>query len=431
MGMSITEKILARAAGLASVEPGEFLYCKVDQVATMDLQGKLVFDTLAKLGADKLFDPERVAVTLDHQSPAHSVAIAEVHSSIRRSAKAFNIRNLMDVGSGIMHVVMPERGLVLPGELVVMNESHTPTGGAIGACVIGVGQTDAAVAAALGEIWLVVPGTLRVNLHGALSTGVTPKDIALKLMLLLGYEREAIYKTIEIGGPGIAAIPMDGRFTLTNYCSDMGAKSAIIEPDAVTLAYVQGRARREFTPLYSDPGCTYERVIELDLAALEPLLACPHALDNIHPVAAKAGTRIDEAVIGTCTNGRLEDLKAAAQIMAGKSVAEGVRFIVVPASKEIYRNALKAGYIATLSEAGALVFPPGCGPCMGEHSGVLASKEVCISSGNRNMKGRMGSNESFVYLGSAETVAASALRGEITDPRSVMGAAAPAEPSRG
>jgi 3-isopropylmalate/(R)-2-methylmalate dehydratase large subunit len=429
--MTITEKILSRAAGLASVSPGEFLYCKVDQVATMDLQGKLVFDTLAKMGADKLFDPERVAVTLDHQSPAHSVAIAEVHASIRRSAKVFNIRNMMDVGSGIMHVVMPERGLVLPGELVVMNESHTPTGGAIGACVIGVGQTDAAVAAALGEIWLVVPATIRVNLHGSLRRGVTPKDIALKLMLLLGYEKKAIYKAIEIGGPGMAAIPMDGRFTLTNYCSDMGAKSAIIEPDAVTLEYVKNRARRAFTPVYSDPDCAYEQTIELELGVLEPLLACPHALDNIHPVAAKAGTRIDEAVIGTCTNGRLEDIKAAAQIVAGKTVAEGVRFIVVPASREIYQNALKAGFIGTLSDAGAIVFPPGCRPCMGEHSGVLASNEVCISSGNRNMKGRMGSGESFVYLGSAETVAASALRGEIADPRTVMDAVSVAEKPRG
>jgi 3-isopropylmalate/(R)-2-methylmalate dehydratase large subunit len=429
--MTITEKILARAAGLASVKPGEFLYCKVDQVATMDLQGKLVFDTLARMGADQLFDPERVAVTLDHQSPAHSVAIAEVHASIRRSARVFNIRNMMDVGSGIMHVVMPELGLVLPGELVVMNESHTPTGGAIGACVIGVGQTDAAVAAALGEIWLVVPATIRVNLHGSLRRGVTPKDIALQLMLLLGYEKKAIYKAIEIGGPGMAAIPMDGRFTLTNYCSDMGAKSAIIEPDAVTLEYVKNRARRAFAPVYSDPGCVYEQIVELELGALEPLLACPHALDNIHTVAAKAGTRIDEAVIGTCTNGRLEDIKAAAQIVAGRSVAEGVRFIVVPASREIYQNALKAGFIETLSDAGAIVFPPGCGPCMGEHSGVLASKEVCISSGNRNMKGRMGSNESFVYLGSAETVAASALRGEIADPRTAMGAGPVAEQARG
>jgi 3-isopropylmalate/(R)-2-methylmalate dehydratase large subunit len=431
MGMTITEKILARAAGVAQVKPGEFLYCKVDQVATMDLQGKLVFDTITKLGADKLFDAERVAVTLDHQSPAHSVAIAEVHSSIRQSAKVFKIKNMMDVGSGIMHVVMPERGLVLPGELIIMNESHTPTGGAVGACVIGVGQTDAAVGAALGEVWLVVPATIRVNLHGSLRTGVTPKDIALQMMLILGYEKKAIYKTIEIGGPGIANIPMDGRFTLTNYCSDMGAKSAIIEPDAVTLDYVTSRAKREFTPVYSDPDCHYEQLIDLDIGSIEPLVACPHALDNIHPVASVAGTKINEAVIGTCTNGRFEDIKAAAQIVAGRSVAEGVRFIVVPASKEIYQRALKAGLIDTLSDAGAIVFPPGCGPCMGEHSGVLASKEVCISSGNRNMKGRMGSNESFVYLGSAETVAASALRGEITDPRTVMNAAPALENAHG
>ncbi len=420
MAMTITEKILARAAGLASVQPGQFLDCQVDQVASMDLQGKLVFNTIDALGSEALFDTSRVAFTLDHHSPAQSVAIADVHAAIRVAAKKFEVKNLFDVGSGIMHVVMPERGLVLPGELVIMNESHTPTGGAMGAVVIGVGQTDAAVAAALGEIWLVVPATIRVNLHGSLQAGVSTKDVALHLMSLLGYEKKAIYKTIEIGGPGLAALSMDARFTLTNYCSDMGAKSAIIEADAVTLAYANERAQRAFTPVHSDPGCTYESVIEVDLAALAPLLACPHALDNIHSVTSQAGQPINEAFIGTCTNGRFEDLAAAAAIVAGHSVAPGVRLIVVPASKEIYQRAMKAGHLATLVEAGALVFPPGCGPCMGEHSGVLGAGEVCISSGNRNMKGRMGSGESFVYLGSPETVAASAIRGVITDPRTLV-----------
>jgi 3-isopropylmalate/(R)-2-methylmalate dehydratase large subunit len=420
MAMTITEKILARAAGVERVRPGQFLDCKVDQVASMDLQGKLVFNTLRALGSETLFDTSRVALTLDHHSPAHSVAIADVHAAIRTAAKKYEVKNLFDVGSGIMHVVMPERGLVLPGELVIMNESHTPTGGAMGAAVIGVGQTDAAVAAALGEIWLVVPATIRVNLHGALRPGVTTKDVALHLMSLLGYEKKAIYKTIELGGPGMAALSMDARFTITNYCSDMGAKSAIIEPDEVTLAWVKDRAQRSFTPVHSDAGCEYEEVIEVDLGALEPLLACPHKLDNIRSVVSQAGTKIDEAVIGTCTNGRFEDLASAAAIVAGKSVATGVRFIVVPASREVYQRALKAGHIATLSDAGALVFPPGCGPCMGEHSGVLGAGEVCISSGNRNMKGRMGSGESFVYLGSPQTVAASALAGEIADPRAAQ-----------
>ncbi|NML44849.1 3-isopropylmalate dehydratase large subunit [Ramlibacter sp. G-1-2-2] len=419
MGMTITEKILARAAGLAAVQPGQFLDCKVDQVASMDLQGKLVFNTLGKLGSEQLFDPARVALTLDHQSPAQTVAIADVHAAIRVAAKKFEVKNLFDVGSGIMHVVMPERGLVLPGELVIMNESHTPTGGAMGAVVIGVGQTDAAVAAALGEIWLVVPATIRVNLRGALRDGVTTKDVALHLMKLLGYERKAIYKTIEIGGPGVAALSMDARFTITNYCSDMGAKSAIFEPDAVTLAYANARKQREFTPVSSDADAKYEEVIEVDLAALEPLLACPHALDNIHSVASQAGKAINEAFIGTCTNGRFEDLEAAARIVAGRQVAPGVRFVVVPASREVYQRALAAGHVATLAEAGALIFPPGCGPCMGEHSGVLGAGEVAISSGNRNMKGRMGSPDSFVYLGSPQTVAASAVQGVITDPRTL------------
>lgn len=420
MGMTITEKILARAAGLPRVRPGQFLDCQVDQVASMDLQGKLVFNTLGALGSERVFDASRVAFTLDHHSPAHSVAIADVHAAIRAAAKRYEVKNLFDVGSGIMHVVMPERGLVLPGELVIMNESHTPTGGAIGAAVIGVGQTDAAVAAALGEIWLVVPATIRVNLHGALRPGVTTKDLALHLMSLLGYEQKAIYKTIELGGPGMAALSMDARFTITNYCSDMGAKSAIVEPDEVTFAWVKHRAQRPFTPVRSDPDCEYEQVMAVDLGALEPLLACPHKLDNIKTVASQAGTRIDEAVIGTCTNGRFEDIASAAAIVAGRTVAAGVRFIVVPASREVYQRALQAGHIATLTEAGAMVFPPGCGPCMGEHSGVLGAGEVCISSGNRNMKGRMGSAESFVYLGSPQTVAASALAGEIADPRAVQ-----------
>lgn len=417
MGMTITEKILARAAGRDRVQPGEFLDCKVDQVASMDLQGKLVFNTMDKLGSDRLFDADRVAFTLDHQSPAQTVAIADVHAAIRQAAKKFEVKNLFDVGSGIMHVVMPERGLVLPGELVIMNESHTPTGGAMGAAVIGVGQTDAAVAAALGEIWLVVPATIRVDLRGELRAGVTTKDVALHLMKLLGYERKAIYKTIEIGGPGVAKLSMDARFTITNYCSDMGAKSAIFEPDAVTLAYADERRQREFTPVYSDADCKYEEVIEVDLGALEPLLACPHALDNVHSVASQAGKTIHQAFIGTCTNGRFEDLAAAAAILRGRKVAPGVRFVVVPASREVYQRALKAGHIETISDAGALVFPPGCGPCMGEHSGVLAAGEVAISSGNRNMKGRMGSPDSFVYLGSPQTVAASAVCGVITDPR--------------
>jgi 3-isopropylmalate/(R)-2-methylmalate dehydratase large subunit len=419
MGMTITEKILARAAGLDTVKPGQFLDCKVDQVASMDLQGKLVFNTIDALGCEPLFDRDRVAFTLDHQSPAQTVAIADVHAAIRKAAKKFEVKNLFDVGSGIMHVVMPERGLVLPGELVVMNESHTPTGGAMGAVVIGVGQTDAAVAAALGEIWLVVPASIRVNLRGKLRAGVTTKDLALHLMDLLGYERKAIYKTIEIGGPAVAALSMDARFTVTNYCSDMGAKSAIFEPDEVTLEYAAARAQREFTPLYSDPDCHYEEVINVDLGILEPLLACPHALDNIHSVASQAGKPINEAFIGTCTNGRFEDLAAAAAIVAGRQVADGVRFVVVPASREVYQRALAAGHIATLSAAGALVFPPGCGPCMGEHSGVLGAGEVAISSGNRNMKGRMGSPDSFVYLGSPQTVAASAVCGVITDPRTL------------
>lgn len=416
MGMTITEKILARASGRPSVGAGEFLDCKVDQVATMDLQGKLVFDALEELGADRLFDASRVAVCLDHQSPAQTIALAEVHSAIRKKANAFGINQFMDVGSGIMHVVMPERGLILPGELVVMNESHTPTGGALGACVVGVGRTDAAVAAATGEIWLVVPETIRVNLVNALKPGVSAKDVALYMMKIMGYEKKAIYKTLEIGGVGVAGFSMDERFTITNYCSDMGAKSAIFEPDDVALQYVMHRAVRPYAPLYSDPDCNYFDVIEVDLSLLEPQVACPHALDNIKLVSDVQGVSINQAHIGTCTNGRLSDLQAAAAVVAGKNVASGVRFLVVPASAEVYREAMVDGCLRTLAEAGAIIMSPGCGPCMGEHSGVLAAGEVCISSGNRNMRGRMGSKESQVFLASPQTVAASAMAGCIALP---------------
>ncbi|MFL9899676.1 3-isopropylmalate dehydratase large subunit [Paraburkholderia fungorum] len=419
MGMTITEKILARAAGKASVKPGDFLDCKVDQVSTMDVQGKLVLNTLKKLGVTEVPRPERFAIMLDHQSPASNVAIAETHADIRAAARELKVTDINDVGTGIMHVVMPEKGLILPGELIVMNESHTPTGGALGAAVIGVGQTDAAVAVALGETWLMVPETIRIELRGRLGPRVTAKDIALTLMNVLGYEKKAVYKTIEIGGEALASIAMDSRFTLTNFCSDMGAKSAIIEPDAVSLGYVEARAQRPFTPVYSDRDCRYLETIEVDLGAIEPLVACPHAIDNIHPVGEVAGTPIQQAVIGTCTNGRFDDIAAAADMLVGRKIAPGVRFLVIPASREVWQRALNSGAVSALTDAGALFFPPGCGPCMGEHSGVLSRGETCISSGNRNMLGRMGSKESFVYLSSAETVAASALRGVITDPRTL------------
>ncbi|MFL9921498.1 3-isopropylmalate dehydratase large subunit [Paraburkholderia fungorum] len=419
MGMTITEKILARAAGKASVKPGDFLDCKVDQVSTMDVQGKLVLNTLKKLGVTEVPRPERFAIMLDHQSPASNVAIAETHADIRAAARELKVTDINDVGTGIMHVVMPEKGLILPGELIVMNESHTPTGGALGAAVIGVGQTDAAVAVALGETWLMVPETIRIELRGRLGPRVTAKDIALTLMNVLGYEKKAVYKTIEIGGEALASIAMDSRFTLTNFCSDMGAKSAIIEPDAVSLGYVEARAQRPFTPMYSDRDCRYLETIEVDLGAIEPLVACPHAIDNIHPVGEVAGTPIQQAVIGTCTNGRFDDIAAAADMLVGRKIAPGVRFLVIPASREVWQRALNSGAVSALTDAGALFFPPGCGPCMGEHSGVLSRGETCISSGNRNMLGRMGSKESFVYLSSAETVAASALRGVITDPRTL------------
>lgn len=419
MRMTITEKILARAAGRDNVRPGEFLDCKVDQVSTMDVQGRLVLSTLQKLGVTRLPRPDRFAIVLDHLAPAPTVAMADIHAQIRAEAARLGVGHFMDVGSGIMHVVLPERGLVLPGELVIMNESHTPTGGALGAAVIGVGQTDAAVAIALGETWLVVPETIRVELTGTLAPRVTAKDLGLHLMHLFGFEREAIYRTLEFGGPGLAGLGMEQRFTITNFCSDMGAKSAIMEADEVTLAYITPRAQRPFTPVKADPGCRYLRTVPIALDALEPLVSGPHVVDHVVKASELAGTRVDQAMIGTCTNGRLSDIAAAAQILSGRRIAPGVRLIVTPASREAYQGAMRAGHLDTLIEAGAVVTAPGCGACNGDQSGVLGAGEVCISSGNRNSRGRMGSSESTVFLASPETVAASAVAGQIIDPRAI------------
>jgi len=417
MGMTITEKILARAAGRDKVSPGEFLTCKVDQVAGHDLQAKQVLTQVKNLGVKKVPNPDRLAIVFDHQAPAHSVKLADLHASVRTLAGELGVTNVFDVGSGIMHVVVPSEGFVLPGEVVVINESHAPTSGALGAVVMGGGASDGVAAIVSGEIWLVVPETIRINLHGKLPKGATAKDLGLKLMALLGYEVQAVYKTVEIGGPGMAAFSMDSRFTLTNLCADMGAKSAIIEPDEVTLAYLKGRAKRPFTPVYSDPDCSYSAVHDIQLEELEPLVSCPHSVENVKPVTSVAGTKIDEAVIGTCTNGRIEDMRVAAEFLGDRRVAPGVRLIVVPATKEVYLEAMRLGYLPKLIEAGALVMPAGCGPCFGEHSGVLGAGETCISAGNRNWLGRMGSEKSFVYLASPITVMASAIAGCITDPR--------------
>lgn len=422
MGMTVSEKILARAASRDSVRPGDFLDARVDMVASMDLQSKLMLTTFKQLGASRPWDPARAVVAFDHEAPANTVQHAEIQRDIRALVQEIGVGHFYDVGQGILHQLIPEKGHILPGELGVATESHTPTSGAVGALVIGVGQTDGAVALATGTLWFMVPETIRVDVEGAFQPGVGAKDLALEMMGQLRYEDRAVYKAIEIGGGGLKVIDMDGRFTLTNFCSDMGAKAAIVEPDEVTEAFVRPRARRPYTPLHSDRDCQYSERIGVDLSRLRPMAACPHKLDLIRPVEELAGVEIHQAVLGSCTNGRLNDFRVAAEILRGKKIHPRVRFIAFPASQEVYMKAIENGYIRTLVEAGATILPPGCGCCYGGHSGLLGAGEVCVSTTNRNMKGRMGSKDAQVYLASPQTVAASAVAGVITDPRTILAA---------
>jgi len=336
---------------------------------------------------------------------------------VRNFAEEQNIQNFYDVGrGGVCHQVMPEKGHVRPGEVIVGADSHTCTYGAFGAFATGIGSTEMAAVFATGKLWFRVPEVIKVNVTGKLQRMVTPKDVTLKIVGKIGADG-AIYKGLEFGGSTIRDMSIDGRMVLSNMAVEMGAKAGIIEPDQKTLDYVKARTDKQVKPVKSDPDVTYERVVDVDVSALEPQVAVPHSVDNVKPVSEIEDREIDQAFIGSCTNGRLEDLQSAAQILKGKKIARGVRLIVIPASQEIYLNAIKEGLIKTFMDAGATIGNPNCGPCLGGHMGILAEGETCISSSNRNFVGRMGSTKSYVYLASPATVAASAITGKITDPR--------------
>jgi len=314
--------------------------------------------------------------------------------------------------------VMPENGQVRPGEVIVGADSHTCTYGAFGAFATGIGSTEMAAVFATGKLWFKVPGVIKVNVTGKLQSMVTPKDVTLNIVGRIGADG-AIYKGLEFCGSTIRDMSVDGRMVLSNMAVEMGAKAGIIEPDQKTLDYVKSRTDKPFKPVKSDPEAKYEQVVDLDVSNLEPQVAVPHSVDNVKPVSEVEDVEVDQGFIGSCTNGRLEDLQSAAQILKGKKIARGVRLIVIPASQEIYLNALNEGLMKTFMDAGATIGNPNCGPCLGGHMGILAEGEACISSSNRNFVGRMGSIKSFVYLASPATVAASAITGKITDPRTV------------
>ena len=415
--MNITEKILAKASAKTSVHPGDIVDANVDMVMVHDLTGPLAVEAFKRIGISKVWDNKKIVIILDHQVPAESVKAAELHKMLRGFAKEQGIR-FYDVGrGGICHQVMPEKGHVVPGTVMVGADSHTCTYGALGAFATGIGSTEAASVFATGKIWLKVPETINVKVDGKFNPYVTPKDLILSIIGTIGSDG-ATYKAVEFTGTTIRGMSMSGRMTMCNMTVEMGAKNGIVEPDVTTRKFLDGRTSKPYEDLKSDADARYERVVEFEVRELEPMVACPSSVDNVKP-ASEVDAPIEQAFIGSCTNGRIEDLRLAAKVMKGKTVKDGVRALVIPASQEVYMKATKEGLVEIFTDAGALVCGSACGPCLGGHIGLLAAGETCVSTSNRNFIGRMGSPQASVYLASPATVAASALTGRITDPREV------------
>ena len=415
MGLTFAQKVLAKKAGLATVAVGQIVDVEPDFCLSHD-NTAAISKTFAKLGVEKVKNPERFVIVLDHTVPASTEEYAQGHKEIREFVTKQGIKAFYDAGVGICHQVLPEMGFALPGSLILGSDSHTTAYGAFGAFSAGVGRSEMAALYATSRIWLKTPATFRIDVTGKLKEPVTSKDLVLKIIGDIGADG-ALYRSVEYMGEGIEAMSLSSRLVLTNMAVEMGAKNGYCAPDKKTFAFLNGRAVAEYTPIYPDPDAVYERVLTYDASALGPQVAKPHTVDNVVPVEDVAGTRIDQALLGTCTNGRLEDLKLAARFLEGKKLAKGVRMLVLPASQEVLLEALDQGLIQIFVKAGAMVLNPGCGPCLGAHEGVLAAGEVCLSTANRNFKGRMGSAEASTYLASPATVAASAVTGVITDPR--------------
>lgn len=415
--MNIIEKILANSAVKPEVTPGEIVETNIDVAMIHDLTGPLAIKSFHQIGAKKVWDNNKIVIILDHLVPASSVISAGLHKIVRNFADKQNIKNFYDVGrGGVCHQVMPEKGYVRPGEVIVGSDSHTCTYGAFGAFATGIGSTEMAAVFATGKLWFKVPQVIKVDISGKFQKLVSAKDLTLKIVGTIGADG-AIYKGLVFGGSTIQDMTIDSRMVLTNMAVEMGAKAGIIEPDQKTLDYVKTRTNRPLNPVNSDPDATYEKVVNMDISDLEPQVAVPHSVDNVKSVSEVEDIEINQGFIGSCTNGRLEDLREAAKILKGKKISKSVRLIVIPASQEIYLNAINEGLINLLMKAGAIIGNPNCGPCLGGHMGIMADGEACISTSNRNFIGRMGSTKSYVYLASPATVAASALTGKITDPR--------------
>jgi 3-isopropylmalate/(R)-2-methylmalate dehydratase large subunit len=420
MGMTITEKILAAHAGKKEVHPGELIDCRLDLLMGNDITAPLAIKEFEKVGATELFDPDRVTFVLSHFVPAKDIKTAEQCKIIREFAKQHKMKYFFDEGrGGIEHILLPQEGLVVPGDIVLGADSHSCTYGALGCFGTGVGSTDLAAAMILGTTWFKVPESMKFHFSGKLQPWVSAKDMILYTIGQIGVDG-ATYRAMEFTGEAVSLLSVDARLTLCNMAIEAGGKSGIVAPDEVTLEYVRPRAKRPWTLYQSDPDATYHSAYEWDASKLDLQVACPYSPDNVRPLSEIAGVEVDQVFIGSCTNARLEDLRIAAGIMRGKKVSANLRCIVIPATHEVFKQAMREGLMEVFSEAGCAISEATCGPCLGGYNGVLGAEEVCFSTSNRNFPGRMGHPKAKVYLGSPAIAAATAIRGKISHPEEVV-----------
>ena len=418
MGMNMTEKILAKHAGLDSVSAGQLIFCKLDMVLANDVTAPPAIKEFEKIGRP-VFDNTKIALVPDHFTPNKDIKAAGLAKTVREFAKKHQIKNYFEIGRvGIEHVILPEKGIVGPGMLTIGADSHTCTYGALNGFSTGVGSTDLGVAMATGEAWFKVPKAIKVVLTGKKPKYICGKDVILTLIGMIGVDG-ALYKAIEFAGEGVAELTMTDRLTISNMAIEAGGKNGIFPFDDITKEYVEGRVQQPYEPVAADEDAEYEKVIEITLSELTPVVAFPHLPGNTHPVSEIGEIKIDQVVIGSCTNGRLEDLQQAAEILKGHTVHPDVRCIVIPGSQQVYLDAIKAGYVETFINAGAAFSTPTCGPCLGAHMGIMAAGEKAVSTTNRNFRGRMGHVDSEVYLAGPYVAAASAILGRIATPEEV------------
>lgn len=418
-GKTFAQKILGKKAG-KDVVPGEIVTISPDFIMSHD-NTAAIYLKFKKLGVDRVKNPEKIVIVLDHVVPPSTEQYAKNHQTIRNFVKEQGIKHFYDVNTrgGICHQVLSEKGYALPGTIILGADSHTTTYGAFGAFSAGIGRSEVAVLWATDEIWLMVPETIKIEIKGDIPFGVFAKDIMLYIIGQLGADY-ATYKAVEFSGPVISELSIASRMVFSNMAVEMGAKAGYIEPDEKTLEYVKTRAKKEFEVIKSDPDADFEEILEFDISGIEPQVAFPHTVDNVYPVSDASDVRVNQVFIGTCTNGRLEDLEIVRKIVKGKKIKEGVRGLIFPASWEVYFEAMKKNILYDIAEAGFIIMNPGCGPCLGAHQGVMAPGEITVSTANRNFKGRMGSRDAFIYLASPATAAASALEGRIADPRKYL-----------